>query len=227
MGLFPIPTNHKEHYLHCPLCTNTTQTFTDEKTTIVYYHCKNCHYIFKSPKHYQTIKEQKARYDLHQNNEEDTGYIAYFNRFIDFMNPHITKVENALDFGCGCSTLLANILKEKGIECDVYDPLYYPTLKSNKKYDLIVSTEVFEHLHNPKEVFASLVEKLKPNGYLALQTQFHNNEIETFKKWYYHHDTTHIVFFRSETFRVLGEMYGCRLIADNGKNMVILQKNML
>jgi 2-polyprenyl-3-methyl-5-hydroxy-6-metoxy-1,4-benzoquinol methylase len=190
-----------------------------------YFYCKSCEYIFKSPKCYQSIEEQKKRYDLHENNEANAGYRAYFQRFLDFILPLTGTPKNALDFGCGSSTLLAKMLGENGIACDVYDPLYHPdTLCDSKKYELLVSTEVFEHLHQPKEVFESLVNRLEEGGFLAIQTQFHPNDTASFKKWYYHQDPTHIVFFRAKTFKVLCEIYRCEFVGDNGKNMVVIKK---
>jgi len=209
----------------CHICNKPAHTFVDDKTDITYYHCKPCEYIFKSPECYQSIEEQKSRYDLHENDEDHPGYRAYFQRFLDFVLPLVGTPKTALDFGCGRSTLLASLLEEKGIQCEYYDPLYHPgSLDNSKKYELIVSTEVFEHLHQPKEVFHSLLERLEDGGYLALQTQFHPNEVAAFKKWYYHQDPTHIVFFTAKTFRVLAEMYGCEFVGDNGKNMVVIQK---
>jgi len=211
--------------LDCHICEETVTSFVDEKTMIIYYHCSDCEYIFKSPNYYQDLSAQKVRYNLHDNNENNAGYRAYFQRFLDFVLPRITKVKTALDFGCGRSTLLAKMLKEKGMVCDAYDPIYHPdTLNKEKKYDLIVSTEVFEHLHQPKEAFESLLNKLEEGGYLALQTQFHPKDTEAFKKWYYHQDPTHIVFFSMKSFEVLCKQYDCELLADNGKNMVLLKK---
>ncbi len=196
-----------------------------EKTGITYYHCKSCEFIFKSPECYQNIEAQKTRYDLHENDEDHPGYRAYFERFLDYVLPLVGAPKSALDFGCGRSTLLASLTEERGIECAYYDPIYHPdTLYDSKKYELILSTEVFEHLHQPKVVFESLLERLEEGGYLALQTQFHPNDKEAFKKWYYHQDPTHIVFFRPQTFKVLSEMYGCEFVGDNGKNMIIVKK---
>jgi len=212
--------------VNCHICNQTTVSFTHGKTDIKYYHCNACEYIFKSPEYYQDFHTQKERYNLHENNEEDAGYRAYFKRFLNFSLPHMDNVKTALDFGCGRTSLLAKLLEDEGIACDYYDPIYHPkTLDEDKKYDLIVSTEVFEHIHQPKEVFESLLEKLHDGGYLAIQTEFHSNEQASFEKWWYPQDPTHIVFFRAKTFRVLSEMYGCKFIADNGKNMVIVQKN--
>jgi 2-polyprenyl-3-methyl-5-hydroxy-6-metoxy-1,4-benzoquinol methylase len=198
-----------------------------DKTELLYYHCHACEYIFKSPECFQDFERQKERYNLHENNEDDEGYIAYFKRFLDFTLPLVGQPSSALDFGCGRTSLLAKLLEEEGITCDYYDPIYHPdNLDDEKKYDLIVSTEVFEHLHAPKEVFASLLDRLIEGGYLALQTQFHPNDTKAFKKWYYHQDPTHIVFFRPKTFKILCEMFGCHYVEDNGKNMVVLQKKL-
>jgi SAM-dependent methyltransferase len=211
--------------VNCHICNQQTASFIHKKTNISYYHCKACEYIFKSPECYQDFETQKERYNLHENNEKDAGYIAYFQRFLDFMLPFVGNPKNALDFGCGRTSLLATLLEKEGIECDYYDPIYYPdTLKTSKKYDLIVSTEVFEHLHQPKEVFESLLEKLNRGGYLAIQTEFHSNKEESFQKWWYPQDSTHIVFFRVQTFKVLCEKYGCSYVGDNAKNMVVMQK---
>jgi len=211
--------------MNCHICNGLTKVYTHKKTDITYYHCEACEYIFKSPICYQTIEAQKKRYDLHENNEENEGYKAYFQRFLDFILPLVGKPKRALDFGCGRSILLSKILEEYGVDCDVYDPLYHPnTQYTSKKYELIVTTEVFEHLHQPKEVFETLLSRLEEGGYLAIQTQFHPNNLEDFEKWYYHQDPTHIVFFRAQTFKILCEMYGCEFVGDNGKNMVVLRQ---
>jgi len=211
--------------VNCHICQQETTVFTHEKTEIKYYHCNACEYIFKSPEYYQDLEAQKERYNLHENNEEDAGYRAYFQRFLDFVLPCVGEVQTALDFGCGRTSLLAKLLEKEGISCDYYDPIYHPhTLDDSRKYDLIVSTEVFEHLHQPKEVFENLLGRLDKGGYLAIQTEFHSNEQASFQKWWYPQDPTHIVFFRAKTFEVLCKTFGCVFVSDNGKNMVIMQK---
>jgi 2-polyprenyl-3-methyl-5-hydroxy-6-metoxy-1,4-benzoquinol methylase len=186
----------------------------------------DCEYIFKSSECYQDFDAQKERYNLHTNDEEDAGYKAYFQRFLDFTLALVGKPKNALDFGCGESTILSSMLESGGVACEYFDPIYHPeSLNNSKKYELIVSTEVFEHLHQPREVFKDLVERLEKGGYLALQTQFHSNDVEVFKKWYYHQDPTHVVFFRAKTFEVLCAMFACSVVKDNGKNMIVIRKD--
>ncbi|HEY9189761.1 MAG TPA: class I SAM-dependent methyltransferase [Sulfurovum sp.] len=211
--------------MKCHICHNSCDSFIDEKKKIRYYHCDHCEYIFKSPEYYQELSAQKERYNLHENDENDAGYQAYFQRFLDFILPLTGDPKTALDFGCGATSLLCRMLEKEGMACDYFDPIYHPeTLIDTKKYDIIVSTEVFEHLHQPREVFESLLERLEEGGYLALQTQFHPNDREAFQKWYYHQDPTHIVFFTVRTFEVLCRIYGCELIGDNGTNMVVIRK---
>ncbi len=207
----------------CTICQTQTDEFVNDD--ILYYHCKRCEYIFKSPKYYRDFDTQKKRYNLHQNEEESEGYIAYFQRFLDFVLPLVSTPKNSLDFGCGVSSLLSKLLINNGIECDYYDPIYYPNREyKDKKYDLIVSVEVYEHLHNPNKVFKELISLLNSGGYLAIQTEFHPNNVAKFKKWYYHKDPTHILFFRAKTFEVLASKYGGKVIDNNSKNMVVIEK---
>ena len=211
--------------MKCPLCSEECQSFIDPASQISYWHCSSCGLIGKTSGYYQEFREQKKRYDLHQNSGENEGYRAYFRRFIDFVLPGVGSVECALDFGSGASSLLADMLGEKGIVCDRYDPIYYPDDSyRTQNYGLIVSVEVFEHLHYPAETFVHLLERLEPEGFLAIQTQFHDNDVKKFLSWYYRLDPTHIVFFTPETFRKLCDLNGCRYLGDNGKNIVLIQK---
>jgi len=211
--------------LDCHICEKKSKIFINEKTKINYYDCQDCEYIFKSAENYQDFKTQKKRYDLHQNKDSDKQYEAYFQHFLDFVLPKISKAKTVLDFGCGASTLLAQMLEKKGFKSTYFDPIYYPEISlDEKKYDLIVSVEVFEHLSQPKETFAYLIEKLNTGGHLAIQTEFHPNNKEAFMSWYYPQDPTHIVFFRKKTFEVLAKDFSCNIVADNGKNMIIIAK---
>ena len=211
--------------MRCHICNESTLMFIDEQSQMVYYHCRECDYIFKHPSVYQTIDQQKERYDLHENEEKSEGYRAYFQRFLDFTLPLVGLPDSALDFGCGKSILLSKMLEEEGIHCDAYDPLYHSDgMQKGKMYDFIVSTEVFEHLHQPKEVFEMLLRHLKPGGYLAIQTEFHPYDMKDFKHWYYHQDPTHIVFFSIKTFEMLANLCHCRFVDDNAKNIIVLKK---
>jgi 2-polyprenyl-3-methyl-5-hydroxy-6-metoxy-1,4-benzoquinol methylase len=210
--------------MKCIICNSLTDSFLDSKSQIEYFECKSCQFIIKSKESFVDFKEQKKRYDLHENSEDNLGYKEYFNRFLDFILNDITEPKLALDFGCGATSLLSKILNQKGIKCDFYDPIYYPDNNHNKKYDLIISVEVFEHIHKPKESFKYLVDRLNPNGYLAIQTAFYPKNRDDFLNWYYKLDPTHIIFFSPNTFTVLAKEFGLEIIKHNSKNMILMQK---
>jgi len=211
--------------MRCGLCFQKAERFLKDVGGVDFYYCSSCDFVFKDPVSFWSMEDQKSRYDLHENDPEDEGYRAYFKRFLDFVTPYMPKSGSVLDFGCGRSTLLADMLREKGFSADAYDPIYHPEIPyHSKKYDIVVSTEVFEHLHDPISVFETLLGVLSEEGVLALQTQFFPAEVSEFARWYYHKDPTHIVFFRAETFSHLARRYDCELLAHNGKNMVVLRK---
>jgi len=210
--------------MKCLICNSSTEHFIDKKDNIEYFECKSCQFTMKSNNYFVDFSKQKQRYDLHENSENNIGYRDYFNRFLNFILEDIQKPKTALDFGCGATALLSKILKEKDIQCDFYDPIYYPKNNYNNKYDLILSIEVFEHLHNPKETFKSLVEKINPNGYLAIQTAFYPQNRDKFLKWYYRLDPTHIIFFSPNTFKILADNHGLDIIKSNNKEMILMKK---
>jgi SAM-dependent methyltransferase len=209
----------------CPVCRTASHTFIDPGQATTYLACSTCAYWFKSPEHHPSLPKQKQRYDLHENDPDDPGYRAYFQRFLDWVLPQIPAGGRALDFGSGVSDLLATMLSDQGFDAVRYDPIYHPdTRYQAHRYDLIVSTEVFEHLSDPMAVFAHLAERLAPGGYLALQTQFHPNDEASFLQWYYRLDPTHIGFFTPHTFREMARRQGLEYLGDDGKNKVLFRR---
>ena len=212
--------------MNCLICDTECSEFTDKKSKINYFECSECQFVMKSPENFSDFSEQKERYNLHNNNEEDTGYQAYFQRFIDFLElDSRPTIHKALDFGCGASLLLSKMLTNDGIPSDAYDPIYHPNEQfKEQSYDLIASVEVFEHLHDPKAVFAMLVEQLNSDGYLAIQTAFYQNNRDAFLQWHYRLDPTHVIFFSSRTFEVLADMFEMEICKCDEKNKVLLRK---
>jgi len=209
--------------MQCIICDNITEPFTDTQMGVETYHCTHCAVIFKDPKIHENFTTQKQRYDLHENSADDAGYRNYFQQFLDFVLPQMKTPVTALDFGCGRSTLLCDMLAEQGIASEAYDPIYHPDMAyKNKQYDLITSVEVFEHLHDPMAVFKALISHLKPGGTLAIRTEFSYSQKEAYLQWYYRRDPTHVVFFTPRTFETMCERVGVRYVGDNGKNMVLV-----
>ncbi len=206
----------------CRVCNLDAEVVINAKNGRFYHRCTNCDYIFLDEEFYLDAEDEKKHYDNHHNTLESVGYVKMFEKLIDeFVNP-LKPIKNALDFGCGEGGVLATLLQRDGIECDKYD-LYYFNDESykSKKYDLILSTEVFEHLLNPLEILEELLLHLNKDGYLLFMTSFHPQDDEAFLKWYYIQDTTHIGFFSVKTFEYLSHKFSLKMIKNNKKNILL------
>jgi len=189
----------------CLLCSSSNHDFFFEDKFRKYQRCLNCSLLFVAPEFHVSRKREKARYEEHNNDPNDAGYRAFLERISKPIKESFAPPSNGLDFGCGPTTLLADILSESGFEMDVYDLFYFPDESVLKKrFDFIVTTEVVEHLSGPLKVFKNLLSMLKPDGILAVMTRLHDNSID-FKTWHYKNDPTHISFFSLQTFEWLSE----------------------
>jgi SAM-dependent methyltransferase len=90
--------------------------------------------------------------------------------------------EDVLDFGAGIGTLAKIWREQVGIkpECVEIDPKQVTVIKKrgfvcfnsikdvNKRYDLVYSSNVFEHIENDIEMLSDLKAFIKPGGILAI-----------------------------------------------------------
>ena len=192
----------------CLLCESENNEFFFKDKFRAYRRCNVCSILFVPTEFHVSSENEKARYEEHNNDPNDAGYRKFLQRIAEPIKNLCEKGANGLDFGCGPTPLLAEILKEDGFEMEVYDP-FYKKDKSvlENKYDFIVSTEVIEHLNEPLPEFERLFAMLKKNGVLALMTQFHDNSMD-FSGWYYKNDRTHVCFYSVETYDWLSEYFG-------------------
>lgn len=120
---------------------------------------------------------------------------------------------------------MSQLLLRHGHEVSIYDPFFSPHTKVlESRYDLITSTEVIEHLKDPIKTLTDLLSSLKPQGHLALMTQFHPQTHDAFFSWWYPRDPTHISFFSTKTLPFLADTLGLELIDFDKKSHVILKK---
>ena len=212
--------------MNCKICNKPATPFIDERNKWEFFHCKECEFIFKNPICYVDKTNELKQYQHHNNTIESPGYVEMFEKFIDAtFHPHMPKIKTALEFGSGPGPVLSELLKQRGLDVDIYDKFFSPQkIYENKKYDLITSTEVIEHIESPLEVFELFSKHIKKNGYLALMTQFHKNEQEDFKKWWYKNDPTHICFFRPRTFEVLALACGFEVLSNDLIKSVLLKR---
>ncbi len=211
------------HDNKCRLC-NYEGILIEEIPEPVYYKCPKCDLIYIDDAYILSPEQEKKRYTLHNNSRNNEGYVSMLKDFAGkAVKPFIPTIKTGLDFGCGPSPVLAEILSGMNIDMDIYDPFFYNDSSfMNKKYDLITATEVLEHLREPQNVLNLLVSLLHENGYLSVMTLFHDNC--DFKSWWYRQDSTHICFFSSATCSWIAQKYSLKIKYINEKNICVWQK---
>ena len=183
--------------------------------------CPDCDLIFVPGSYHLSPKDERARYMHHNNTLSNEGYVSKFLEKIALMRKHCPGIRSVLDYGCGPEPVLAQLLRREGLECDVYDPYFFPALPEGS-YDLVISTEVFEHLRDLRAELCRIRSLLNPGGFLAVMTSLHDM-IPDFGNWWYVSDPTHICFFGRRTFGWIAGEFGLRIVYADRKNFVILQ----
>jgi methyltransferase family protein len=189
----------------CPLCKSlgNEEFFRDKKR--IYLRCSVCNLIYVPREFYLSNEAEKAEYDLHQNNPDDSGYRRFLTRMFDPINERLQAGSHGLDFGSGPGPTLSVMFEEAGHTMALYDKFYASdSTVLNKEYDFITATEVVEHLHKPKIELDRLWGCLKPGGVLGIMTKLALG-LEEFTTWHYKNDMTHVCFFSKATFEWLAE----------------------
>ena len=205
--------------MKCPLCNLLAHHLTSGEDR-EYWLCSNCRAIFVPAPFHISQEEEVKRYLEHENSIENKGYVQMFQKKIDILQD--LEIKSALDYGCGYEPVLKTLLERQGIKADGYDPNFFPELPLNKSYDLVISTETFEHFRNPAEEIPRITDRVVPGGILAIMTKFY--PAQNFADWYYKRDPTHIIFYCTETFQWLAKNTGFKLIFNNENDFVVLKK---
>jgi SAM-dependent methyltransferase len=213
--------------MNCPLC-NTEANILTAGENRQYQLCNLCGLIFVPPEFHVPAESEIARYREHENSLDSKGYVEMFMKKISLLKKYCPQVKTALDFGCGYEPVLKALLEKEGIKTEIYDLIFFPDLPKNKTFDLVISTETFEHFKNPIKDIQRAASCVSPSGFLAVMTRFYpmKKEIpceESFLEWYYKRDLTHIVFYTSKTFEWLAKKIRFKIIYDNQFDFVLLQ----
>ncbi len=196
----------------CPLCGEGQASLFYEDKRRPYLRCAHCALVFVPPDFYLSAQAEKAEYDLHDNQVDDSGYRRFLQRAWQPLQPLLDQGSQILDFGCGPGPALAAMMQEAGMQVSVYDHFYFPdsdVLKAGK-YHAVTATEVIEHLHAPADVFSQWLNLLLPKGYLVVMTKL-VKDAEAFAGWHYKNDPTHVCFFSEQTFAWLASQYGLKM----------------
>lgn len=196
----------------CPLCyadRSNRLAVLEEK---VYWRCEVCRLVYL-PRAYQLDPaEEKARYELHENDPGDESYRAFLGRLAERLLPRLTPGDRGLDYGAGPAPTLSLMLREWGHTMNTYDP-YFPSDPGalDRRYDFITCTETAEHFRHPAREFRRFNHLLKAGGWLGIMTRM-TERLRTrevpFENWHYRRDETHVCFYSRSTMRWIAERFG-------------------
>ena len=194
----------------CPLCASP-RAYSLPVAGKRYHRCLACELVWLDEADHLDAVAEKAVYDGHDNRVDDPRYRTFLMRAFGEVLSRVAIPASGLDFGCGPGPALVAMGREAGYQMAGYDKFYadFPELLA-RQYDFITSTEVIEHIAEPRAVLEQLWACLKPGGVLVLQTQRVLGD-ERFKNWRYRHDPTHIVFFAEASFQVLATNWQAEL----------------
>ena len=207
----------------CPLC-NTPTRFLSSGEKREYWLCSECNGISVPGDFHLTQQEEVKRYLEHENSLKNEGYVQMFQKKISILQNQFPNVKTALDYGCGYEPVLKSLLEKVGIKTDGYDPNFFPNKELDRNYDLIISTETFEHFKSPAKEISFLADRLTPGGILAIMTRFYPMDENVFLNWYYKRDPTHIFFYGTKTFQWVAKNIGFKMVFNNEHDFVILRR---
>ena len=175
----------------------------------VYGKCSNCRLIFVFPECHVSFSEEKSRYDKHQNNLAQEGYVKFLEGLLDPLLLKLRPGARGLDFGCGPVPAIEMILKPRGFTVASYDPYYFPREDFlHGPFDFVIGSEVVEHFRFPRKAFLDLNGLLATQeSYLAVMTSVLDREAG-FEGWWYRRDLTHVCFYQKETFDWIAQWFG-------------------
>ena len=191
----------------CPLCDHTNVGPYHRDKVRDYRHCRTCDLVFVPRAQHLSAADEKAYYDLHDNQPDDPGYRRFLSRLFTPLNERLGTHAYGLDFGCGPGPTLSVMFEESGHTVALYDPYYVPddTVLS-AHYDFITLSEVVEHMAEPGKELNRLWNSLKPGGLLGIMTKRVQGR-DAFKTWHYITDPTHVAYFSERSFQWITERW--------------------
>ncbi|HEY9246004.1 MAG TPA: class I SAM-dependent methyltransferase [Candidatus Methanoperedens sp.] len=209
----------------CALCrSESVYAFLQAKNR-TFLRCSDCDLIFVPERFHISRDVESARYRLHENTLLNEGYVRMFLEKIALIHKYCPDIKSVLDYGCGPEPILAELMKRDGFHCDTYDLYFFPDFP-DRKYDLVISTEVFEHFRDAGAEISAILQLLRSGGYLAVMTSFHDT-VADFDTWWYQSDPTHVNFFGMRSFEWISKHSGLEAVYTNKKDFIILRRKQI
>ncbi len=191
---------------NCLLCGSKARPFhhTQDREWLA---CTVCEAIFVDPLYHPSATDEKAIYQLHNNDVTDSGYQRFVSPITEAVQADFDSTAVGLDFGCGEGPVISHVLARQGYKLSLYDPFFHaePTAL-DRQYDFIVCCEVVEHFANPAAEFQRLFNLLRPGGHLYCMTRMWQGD--DFSRWHYKNDPTHIFFYTLRSIAFIQKQFG-------------------
>jgi len=212
--------------MKCSLCNSDIKDKITDKQGKIYHICHNCELIQLGKEFHLSHKEERERYELHENSPENKGYTNYLNNIIsNSVTPFLKPGDRLFDFGCGPGKTWEELLKDKGYYVSTYDPFFDNNSDwLNKYFDAVTAIEVFEHLLAPAKELDLLSSLLSTGSLLVIRTMLHNNNWDNFQKWWYKDDPTHVSFYSTESINYICKKWNYELIQIKNLCEIVLKK---
>ncbi len=210
----------------CPLCDSRDSRVLTKRTkrwVRDYYKCDCCGLVYLDEFSQLLACEEQERYLHHDNSLSNAGYVAWLSSIVEEALPYINIGGSLLDYGCGHTPVLKDVLEHSySATVDIYDLYFFNRLLEPECYDTIFVTEVVEHFGRVKLEFERVLSYLASGGKVVIVTGFAPEEDEEFLDWWYISDVTHRAFFSRRTFMWIAKRYSLAIEYCNGKNMIVM-----
>jgi len=196
-----------------PGSKQTGQPIPDAPDDCVYYECTQCRFCFTD---ILDTADNTSVYDESYWNNQDPdwhGRVTETLRLVLLANTLLVKDPakiKILDFGCGMGTFIQTAREKLGMQVwghDIIEPKFGKDffLKElpEKKFDIIVSCEVLEHLPFPYEILKGVLRALKPGGVFAFQTAYYDPDVCKRDWWYIGPSNGHVSLYSVGAFDTL------------------------
>lgn len=205
----------------CGLCLATACALAGRNKHREFFHCPDCGLVFVPRAFWLSEEEERARYAHHDNSPSNEGYVKFLGQVADVVTGLGIGQPRILDFGSGENAVLTDILRQRGLDCVAYDPLYGKgRAVLDRRYDVVVVCEVIEHLRDLRGEIRTLKDCLGPDGQVVVRTQCYPSVAEV-GAWWYARDATHLNFFAERTLSFAAGLCGLRCLPSSEPDIFV------
>jgi len=207
----------------CPLCLNRSSfSQINGPDKRMFLCCDRCKLVFTTTSFMPSRKEVEKRSKQDKNGILNPVYLKLLAQGLESTLPFLSKGSRGLDYGCGQTPTLSDLLEQQDIRCENYDPLFFTQLPEGP-FDFIFAVDCFQHFFLPARELQEIKSLLKPGGHLIVITEKWTKP-EVFSRWTYGKDQSNVTFYHTDTFRYISEKYKFTMLENSHPKIIIMQK---